>query len=62
MCLGEACGRGRWGLRWSSLWGHETREGCAESDADVCDDDGGYDGDGGGRDDDDDDDGDADKW
>ena len=27
---GDACGRQHWGLRWSSLWGHETCEGCAE--------------------------------
>eukprot|EP00959_Pyramimonas_sp_CCMP1952_P119680 2502637-Pyramimonas_sp.AAC.1 len=20
----DACGRSHWGLRWSSLWGHET--------------------------------------
>eukprot|EP00959_Pyramimonas_sp_CCMP1952_P115901 2422922-Pyramimonas_sp.AAC.1 len=25
-----ACERHRWDLRWSSLWGHETCEGCAE--------------------------------
>ena len=24
-----ACGHGHWGLRWSSLWGHEPCEGCA---------------------------------
>ena len=23
------CRRSHWGLRWSSLWGHETCEGCA---------------------------------
>ena len=27
---GTACGRGRWGLRWRSLWGHEPWEGCAK--------------------------------
>ena len=27
---GNACEHRRWGLRWSSLWGHETCEGCAE--------------------------------
>ena len=25
-----ACGPCHWGLRWSSLWGHETCEGCAK--------------------------------
>ena len=24
------CELSHWGLRWSSLWGHETCEGCAE--------------------------------
>eukprot|EP00959_Pyramimonas_sp_CCMP1952_P375600 7866499-Pyramimonas_sp.AAC.1 len=24
------CGLCRWGLRWSSLWGHEPPEGCAK--------------------------------
>ena len=27
---GAACERTHWGLRWSSLWGRETREGCTE--------------------------------
>ena len=27
---GDACECSHWGLRWSSLWGLETREGCAE--------------------------------
>ena len=27
---GGACGRGHWGLGWSSLWGHEPCEGCAD--------------------------------
>ena len=27
---GDACGHGRWGLRWRSLWGHETCEGSVE--------------------------------
>ena len=27
------CRRSHWGLRWSSLWGHETCEGCAEMSA-----------------------------
>ena len=26
-----ACERRDWGLRWSPRWGHETREGCAET-------------------------------
>ena len=26
----DACGRWHWGLRWSSLWGRETCEGCAK--------------------------------
>eukprot|EP00959_Pyramimonas_sp_CCMP1952_P056998 1190025-Pyramimonas_sp.AAC.1 len=30
MGVGDACGRWYWGLRWDSLWGHETREGCAD--------------------------------
>eukprot|EP00959_Pyramimonas_sp_CCMP1952_P201610 4216176-Pyramimonas_sp.AAC.1 len=25
-----ACGLCHWGLRWSSLWGHEPCDGCAE--------------------------------
>eukprot|EP00959_Pyramimonas_sp_CCMP1952_P320046 6697781-Pyramimonas_sp.AAC.1 len=25
-----ACGRSRWGLRWTSLSGHEAFEGCAK--------------------------------
>eukprot|EP00959_Pyramimonas_sp_CCMP1952_P237606 4965271-Pyramimonas_sp.AAC.1 len=29
MGAGTPCGRCRWGLRYSSLWGHETSEGCA---------------------------------
>jgi len=29
---GDACGHLHWGLRWSSQWGHEAREGCAEID------------------------------
>ena len=28
---GDACGPFHWRLRWSSLWGHVTCEGCAES-------------------------------
>ena len=32
-CLGHACERGHWDLRWSSLWGYDPREGCAEM---VC--------------------------
>ena len=24
------CERGRWGLRWISLWGYDPRDGCAE--------------------------------
>ena len=27
---GAACGPCHWGLRWSSLWCHETCEGCAK--------------------------------
>ena len=27
---GNSCGHGHLGLRWSSLWGHELREGCAK--------------------------------
>ena len=27
-----ACGPCHWGLRWSSLWGYETCEGCAKVD------------------------------
>ena len=30
MGVGDACGRSHWDFRWSSLWGHETCEGCAE--------------------------------
>eukprot|EP00959_Pyramimonas_sp_CCMP1952_P413665 8667626-Pyramimonas_sp.AAC.1 len=30
MCLEDACERRHWGLPWSSLWGHEACEGCAE--------------------------------
>merc|ERR1712147_225645 len=30
MGVRDACGRQPWGLRLSSLWGHETCEGCAE--------------------------------
>ena len=33
MCQNGAvvlCGPSRWGLRWSSLWGHEPRQGCAK--------------------------------
>eukprot|EP00959_Pyramimonas_sp_CCMP1952_P278980 5832843-Pyramimonas_sp.AAC.1 len=30
MGVGGACGRQHWGLRWSSPWGHEACEGCAE--------------------------------
>ena len=26
----DACNRGHWSLRWSSLWGHEPCEGCAK--------------------------------
>ena len=28
----DACGHSRWGLRWSSLWGHETRVGVTKDD------------------------------
>ena len=28
--VADACGHLHWGPRWSSLWGHETCEGCAE--------------------------------
>eukprot|EP00959_Pyramimonas_sp_CCMP1952_P007208 151040-Pyramimonas_sp.AAC.1 len=27
---GTACGRCPWGLRWISLWAHDTRTGCTE--------------------------------
>eukprot|EP00959_Pyramimonas_sp_CCMP1952_P384138 8050531-Pyramimonas_sp.AAC.1 len=27
---GDACGPCNWGLRWSSLWGHDPREGYAK--------------------------------
>ena len=30
MGVADACGRWNWGLRWNSLWGHETCEGRAE--------------------------------
>ena len=30
---GGACEFRNWDLRWSSLWGHETREGCAKMGA-----------------------------
>ncbi len=30
MSVRDACGRQPWGLRWSSLWGHEPCEGCAK--------------------------------
>eukprot|EP00959_Pyramimonas_sp_CCMP1952_P233427 4878646-Pyramimonas_sp.AAC.1 len=26
MGVADACGRWHWGVRWSSLWGHETCE------------------------------------
>ena len=28
----DACGPSPWGLRWSSPWGHEPCEGCADID------------------------------
>ena len=37
--VADACGRSHRDLRWSSLWGHETCEGCAE----IGDDDEDYD-------------------
>eukprot|EP00959_Pyramimonas_sp_CCMP1952_P296197 6195960-Pyramimonas_sp.AAC.1 len=42
----DACGRSHRGLRWGSLWGHETCEGNAETgddDDDAADDDDGDD-------------------
>ena len=27
---GNSCEHGPWGLRWSSLWGRDPREGCAK--------------------------------
>eukprot|EP00959_Pyramimonas_sp_CCMP1952_P302696 6333746-Pyramimonas_sp.AAC.1 len=30
MGVADACGRCHWGVGWSSLWGHETCEECAE--------------------------------
>ena len=30
MGVGDACGRSHWGLRWSSLWGHDPCEGRAD--------------------------------
>eukprot|EP00959_Pyramimonas_sp_CCMP1952_P172017 3594255-Pyramimonas_sp.AAC.1 len=34
---GDACKRRYWGLRWSSLWIHEAREGCTGMrDGDAC--------------------------
>eukprot|EP00959_Pyramimonas_sp_CCMP1952_P334738 7009860-Pyramimonas_sp.AAC.1 len=31
-----SCERSQWGLRWSSLWGYETCEGCTEMGAVWC--------------------------
>eukprot|EP00959_Pyramimonas_sp_CCMP1952_P400946 8401536-Pyramimonas_sp.AAC.1 len=37
MGVGDACGRWQRGLRWSSLWGREACEGCADMGAgDAC--------------------------
>eukprot|EP00959_Pyramimonas_sp_CCMP1952_P329203 6892157-Pyramimonas_sp.AAC.1 len=37
MGVGDACERWHWGLRWSSLWGHEACDGCADMGArDAC--------------------------
>ena len=37
MGVRDACGLRHWDLRWSSLWGHETSEGCAEMGVeDAC--------------------------
>eukprot|EP00959_Pyramimonas_sp_CCMP1952_P248923 5203662-Pyramimonas_sp.AAC.1 len=34
---GAACQFCHWGLRWSSLWGHETCQGCGDmGGADAC--------------------------
>eukprot|EP00959_Pyramimonas_sp_CCMP1952_P175889 3675395-Pyramimonas_sp.AAC.1 len=30
MGVADTCGRWRWGLGWSSPWGNDAREGCAE--------------------------------
>ena len=57
---GAACEVCHWDLRWSSLWGHETCEGCAKADGDDCDDYGGDDDDDCDDDDDDCDDDDDD--
>ena len=66
---GDACEHCHWGLRWSSLWGRETCEGCADmgvdddgDNGDDDDDDGddADDGDDDDHDDDDDDDDDSD--
>eukprot|EP00959_Pyramimonas_sp_CCMP1952_P457793 9475522-Pyramimonas_sp.AAC.1 len=33
----DACGRWHWELRWSSFWGHEACEGCADMGVrDAC--------------------------
>ena len=57
---GTPCELRHWDLRWSSLWGHETCEGCADmGDDDDADDDDDDDDDDGGDDDDDDNDDDG---
>eukprot|EP00959_Pyramimonas_sp_CCMP1952_P191670 4008002-Pyramimonas_sp.AAC.1 len=33
---GPACGHRHWGLRWSSLWGHETLYRVGETHADTA--------------------------
>ena len=32
---GNACGPCHWGLQWSTLWGHETCEGCPEMEVEL---------------------------
>ena len=54
------CGPSHWGLRWSSLWGHEPCEGRGAHDDDGDDHDDVDDDDGDDADDDDDDDDDDD--
>merc|ERR1712153_238645 len=34
--VGDACGRQHWGLRWSSLWGHETLHWVGETHANCA--------------------------
>ena len=31
----DACGHTHWDLRWSSLWGHETCEGCSDMEVEL---------------------------